>query len=159
MRVVLKDVGVPAWTWESPNERGAVLPLALECARVLLQVYGDPENLVDVAAYVPAHVRRDLARWAAIQRPLSSAKLYALGGDDGHMDGELIIVGPQASLRGDILRPKDTERERRQYEFKTGGDSDWDSDGSGSWVNDADWDAVPSDSSLPLMRLALVRTT
>lgn len=36
--------------------------------------------------------------------PLSNSKLYALCDPEGHVDGELIIIGPQATLRADHFR-------------------------------------------------------
>ncbi|CCM04600.1 uncharacterized protein FIBRA_06782 [Fibroporia radiculosa] len=81
--------------------------LALLCLQVLLSVFPDSDDggfAEEVAQYLPPHLRRDMLRWSAVHSPLPTSKLYALCEPDGHAEGELIVVGPQASLSRDLLR-------------------------------------------------------
>jgi hypothetical protein len=154
LQVLFDDVNAPGWAREPPEERGTMLPLVLSCALVLLQTCRDPEALKHVANYMPAHVRRDLVRWCAVWKPLSSSRLYALCGDEGHADGELIVVGPQASLRGNVLK-KDQGWERRHDDPMVGND---DGQAVDSWSDMDNWDAMSLDSPPPLTRLVLITT-
>jgi hypothetical protein len=78
----------------------AIAPLTLLCLRVLLSTSSGNEFAQDIAPYLPRHLRRDLMRYTSIFRPLSNSRLSALCEPEGHADGELIIVGPQAIIRG-----------------------------------------------------------
>ncbi|KZT70138.1 hypothetical protein DAEQUDRAFT_689656 [Daedalea quercina L-15889] len=87
----------------------ATIPrLTLLCLQYLVSLYpGQDASDVfaeDVVPYIPGHLRRDLMRWSAVHDPLPTSKLLALAEPDGHVDGELIVVGPRASLPRDIFR-------------------------------------------------------
>lgn len=85
------------------TESAYVQPLTLACMRTLLGTCESVEELADVAACVPAHVRRDAMRWCAVHSPLSTNRLRALCLGEGHAAGELVVVGPQATMRADLL--------------------------------------------------------
>ncbi|KAE9409605.1 hypothetical protein BT96DRAFT_848244 [Gymnopus androsaceus JB14] len=55
------------------------------------------QEFYDLVPCLPVHLRLELVRYAAIHCPLSSSKLRALLGTDGHADGELLVIGPSAS--------------------------------------------------------------
>lgn len=57
------------------------------------------EDLKDLLKYVPQHLRRDLIRYHAIHSPLLEWKLDALLYPEGHADGEILVVGPKATLK------------------------------------------------------------
>ncbi|KAG6333491.1 hypothetical protein ID866_5594 [Astraeus odoratus] len=56
------------------------------------------EDLVHLAPYIPVHLRRALMRYAAVHTPLTTSELAALCNGQHSIDGELIVVGPRASL-------------------------------------------------------------
>jgi len=86
------------------SEGSLLPPLTLLCLRLLLSSNSGPEFAEYILPYLPPHLRRDLLRYTAVHSPLSNTKLYALCGPEGHADGELIVVGPQATLRADHFR-------------------------------------------------------
>jgi hypothetical protein len=57
----------------------------------------------DIIPYIPPHLRCDLIRHTAVYSPLPNSKLYALCEPDGHADTELVVVGPNATLRDDYF--------------------------------------------------------
>ena len=87
-----------------PSESYLPPPLTLLCLRLLLSSYTAPEFTEYIVPYLPPHLRRDLLRYTAVHAPLSTSKLYALCEPEGHADGELIVIGPQATLRADHFR-------------------------------------------------------
>ncbi|KAI0709244.1 hypothetical protein C8Q76DRAFT_625928 [Earliella scabrosa] len=79
-------------------------PLTQLCLRVLLAEFPGVDDFRDeLLPILPPQFYRDVLRYTAVHDPLSAGKLYALCGPEGHVDGELIIVGPQASLQRDVL--------------------------------------------------------
>ncbi|KAI0636965.1 hypothetical protein C8Q77DRAFT_1095364 [Trametes polyzona] len=85
--------------WESP-----VPPLAQICLRVLLAEFPDAEGFRDeLLPAIPSYFKRDILRYTAVHDPLPNTKLYPLFEPEGHADGELIVVGPEATLQRDIL--------------------------------------------------------
>jgi len=92
----------------SGSQNDTVLPLTLVCMRYLLSFYSDSQTAdsfaEDLVLYLPPHLRRDLLRWTAVYSPLPGPQLTTLCEPDGHVEGELIIIGPQASLSRDSLR-------------------------------------------------------
>lgn len=95
----------------SPGSDGASVPrLTLLCLRYLVSLYpgqdASDEFAEDVVPYLPGHLRRDLIRWSAVHDPLPTTKLAALTEPGGHAHGELIVVGPQASLPRDAFRTR-----------------------------------------------------
>lgn len=91
------------------------------------------EELREAAAYMPVQARRDLVRWCAVHAPLAGGVLYALLGEQMHADGELIVVGPQASLKADVFK-KGKERAQTSAVEDSGAQNDrrgedgWDTD-------------------------------
>ena len=77
----------------------AVPPLTQIALGVLLQAFPDAESFRDeLLPMLPPHFRRDVLRYTAVHDPLPNTKLYALCAPEGHADGELFVVGPQASV-------------------------------------------------------------
>ena len=74
-----------------------VPPLTLVCLRHLLALTSPSEFAQYVVPYLPSHLRRDLVRDAAVHSPLPSSSLFSLFGEEGHVAGELLVVGPAAS--------------------------------------------------------------
>ena len=77
--------------------------LALICFKILLAKCTPAEIREDIAPLIPAHLRRDFIRYSAIYFPLTEWKLDVLFHPDGHADGEILVVGPKASLRNDYF--------------------------------------------------------
>jgi len=77
-------------------------PLTQLCLRILIS-FSNVELAEDIVPFLPPHLRRDIIRYAAIHAPLPDSKLYALYGHEGHADGDLIVIGPQATLRDDFF--------------------------------------------------------
>ncbi|KAF7329840.1 Release factor H-coupled R [Mycena kentingensis (nom. inval.)] len=118
----------------SAAERASVLSLVLEndlepprvprltllCLQSLLMSCSDAE-FKQAVSYIPAHLRVDLMRWAAVSRPLTTQQLRVLcGGNatEGRIVSELIVVGPEAHLLdADLRTPAQTQT-----------DDDWDSE-------------------------------
>ena len=67
--------------------------------------------------YLPLHLRRTLLRWTAVHSPLPTSKLLSLSEPEGHINGELIVVGPQASLTTGLFSPDDQDEERNEDTF------------------------------------------
>lgn len=83
-----------------------VPPLTLLCLRKLLSISSAEELKSDIVSFLPAHLRRDLLHWTAVHSPLANDRLFPLHEPDGHAAGELIVVGPAASLPNDhFVRP------------------------------------------------------
>ncbi|KAI4520146.1 hypothetical protein K525DRAFT_362581 [Schizophyllum commune Loenen D] len=105
-----------------PSHAEGFPTLALVCLRALLAVYTPEEIVEDVAPLLPGHLRRLLVRDAAIHSPFSTAQLLELGGEEGHIEGELVVVGPSAGLREEhVTRLADSARAQATSE-------DWDAD-------------------------------
>ena len=67
---------------------------------ILLDTFSELEDFEQVLLpFLPLHLRYALQRYTAVHAPLSSPKLHALLGEPGHVNGELIVVGPDVSLR------------------------------------------------------------
>lgn len=101
------------------------------------------------------HLRHDLLRWTAVNAPLTSSKLFALCGNDKHINGELIVVGPQSSLPVDYFQEQTekAEQESNAIQEEVGDNSD----GSAA----SSWESSTSSGSTPpatFTTLALVTT-
>ncbi|RPD66141.1 hypothetical protein L226DRAFT_609039 [Lentinus tigrinus ALCF2SS1-7] len=108
-----------------------VPPLAQICLDVLLAQFPDAVEFRDeLLEILPPHFYRDVLRYTAVHDPLPSTKLYALCEPDGHVDGELIVVGPQATLQRDTLVSASPTVAARQY--GDSGDARSDDRGEGS---------------------------
>jgi len=142
----------------------AVVPSLSEvCFRLLLRSFTDPEDFAnELAPALPPHLRRGIVRYTAIHQPLSGRKLYSLFDPVGHADGEITVVGPQASFRDDIipcyrfqnvdeaaLSRVDIGRDQVNDDDDVDDDKLWDAD---------DLDYQTDDSSVRLHTLALVST-
>jgi len=94
----------------SDAESVPVPRLTLLCLQYLVSLYPGQDAseafAEDVIPYLPGHLRRQLIRWAAIHDPLSTTQLFAIADSGGHVDGELIVVGPRASLPRDVFKTK-----------------------------------------------------
>lgn len=115
----------------------SVPPLTLLCLRTVFAACSFSEFVEEVLPYIPSHLRRELIRYHAIRAPLSDEHLWALrDGENGwHVDGELLIVGPQSSLSEDFFLQH-----------------------SHSDPQDASWDAEVEDASRVLQTLILLNT-
>jgi hypothetical protein len=81
--------------------------LSLLCLQVILSSCVDSKEFREqIVPFIPNHLRRDLIRHCAIHSPLPAWKLDALLESDGHVDGEIMVVGRTASpsLRKDHLQ-------------------------------------------------------
>nr|GAT53241.1 release factor H-coupled R [Mycena chlorophos] len=122
---------------EKPQHR--VPKLTLLCLRLLVEACSDEALEQLCRDYVPGHLRRDLLRWAAMAQPLPTRTIKALCGDQGHVDGELIVVGPDAELHeGHLRAATDTD---------TCSSADWDTDDSST------------QATTPMRRLILISTS
>ncbi|KAG7092562.1 hypothetical protein E1B28_008911 [Marasmius oreades] len=120
--------------WKPLSE--LVLPLTLICLSQVLSYTTTPEFVDEVVPCIPPHLRVELLRYSAIFNPLCNARLSSMIGAEGHVEGELIVVGPNASLSEEhFLHVTPGLRSFPQH--------DWDSD-----------DPVPN----PLRLFALVLT-
>ncbi|KAI9064440.1 hypothetical protein FKP32DRAFT_1757706 [Trametes sanguinea] len=81
-----------------------VPPLTQICLGVLLAEFPDVAGFRDeLLPAIPPYFKRDILRFTAVHDPLPNVKLYPLFEPDGHVDGEVIVVGPQATLQRDHL--------------------------------------------------------
>ncbi|KAI0664801.1 hypothetical protein C8Q70DRAFT_13487 [Cubamyces menziesii] len=81
-----------------------VPPLAQICLRVILAEFPDAAGFSEeLLPVLPDYFRHDVLRYSAVHDPLPNAKLYPLCEPEGHVDGELIVVGPQATLQRERL--------------------------------------------------------
>lgn len=79
---------------------------------VLLDTFSALEDFEHVLLpALPIRLRSILQRYTAVHAPLSNPSLYALLGESGHLNGELIVVGPNASLRKDAVALKPPDRQ------------------------------------------------
>ena len=73
--------------------------LALLCLQMILASCTSKAVFRDaVVPYIPAHLRRDVIRYCAIHSPLPNWKLDALFNSQGNADGEILVMGPAATL-------------------------------------------------------------
>lgn len=76
--------------------------LALLCLQMIFaHCNNNAEFREDIVPYIPYHLRRDAIRYCAIHSPLPNWKLYALFNPQGNADGEILIMGPTATLPED----------------------------------------------------------
>lgn len=160
LRIESNDASSSSWT-EGSDAPKEILPLTVHCLRVLLQYYRGSSFTEDLVPCLPLHIRRQLLRWTAVHAPLTSAKLQALC-EEGQVDGELIVVGPYASLPVNYFKDVDTEMmdgllTPGSSALQNDSDEPMDTDNR---TEDA-WDAtssIQSDEPPPLHTLALVNT-
>ncbi|KAF9469152.1 hypothetical protein BDZ94DRAFT_1243810, partial [Collybia nuda] len=93
------------------------------CLQKVIPSTSNIEFIETIVPFLPSHLRRDLVRYAAVQSPLSNTVLFALYEPEGHADGELIIVGPNATLRDDYFLLSSTLNAKEGGEVR-----DWDSE-------------------------------
>jgi hypothetical protein len=72
-------------------------PLTVLCLRFLAS-YPDQDFTEDIVQWIPLHLRRELVRDAALHDPVNQTKLFSLYKDQGHAAGEIVVIGPRASL-------------------------------------------------------------
>ncbi|KAJ6596998.1 hypothetical protein DFH09DRAFT_108492 [Mycena vulgaris] len=88
-----------------------VPPLTLLCLQILITTLSDADFSDTVLPFIPSHLRHDLLRWTAIHRPLNNnGQIRALCGPEGHLAGELILIGPNANVREDQFRDPEHTR-------------------------------------------------
>lgn len=86
------------------KQKPSVPPLAEYCIRTLVHLFPDPADFAEeLAPLLQPHIRCSILRYTAIHEPLQNPKLYSLFEPAGHADGEIIVIGPHASLRNDFL--------------------------------------------------------
>jgi len=108
----------------SVNQTLGAPPLTELCMRVLLDAFSALEDFEHVLLpSLPLHLRCVLQRYTAVHAPLSDQKLHALLGESGHLNGELIVVGPDAGLRKDAVALKPLDRQ-----ILVDGCQDWESE-------------------------------
>ncbi|KIJ69052.1 hypothetical protein HYDPIDRAFT_123078 [Hydnomerulius pinastri MD-312] len=129
-------------------DQGTAPPLTLICLRLILAACPG-SDLVEIIPYIPAHLRRALLRYTAVHAPLSQVVLDALCDVNGHVDGELIIVGPRASLHRNAFRKESAIVPASNDESTNEGGSD-----SQSWDSAPIQDTDPP----PLFSLSLLST-
>ena len=104
----VRDKRTPEWRADAlslvlsglPANQTFVPPLAELCMGVLLDTFSELEEFEQaLLPFLPLHLRYTLQRYTAIHAPLSAPRLHALLGEPGHINGELIAVGPGVSLR------------------------------------------------------------
>lgn len=116
----VQDKATPEWRTDALSlvldglsvNQTLVPPLTKLCMRVLLDAFPAVEDFeLVLVPLLPLHLRCVLQRYAAVHTPLSNQKLHTLLGESGHLNGELLAVGPDASLRKDsaALRPPDRQ--------------------------------------------------
>ncbi|KAJ7685298.1 hypothetical protein DFH06DRAFT_1357343 [Mycena polygramma] len=99
-----------------------ILPIVAECHKVppltllCLQTLTLDADFLNIIPFIPAHLRLDLLRWTAVHRPLTNHQLRALCGSDGHVAGELIIIGPNATVHEQQFRRPDAEHRAAEWE-------------------------------------------
>ncbi|KAH7889383.1 hypothetical protein F5I97DRAFT_1923926 [Phlebopus sp. FC_14] len=119
------------------------------CLYAILAMSGS--DLADVVEHIPLHLRCTLLRHTAVHMPLSQLELNALCEGQGHVDGELIVVGPRATLHRNNFR-KETFGDASAADTRTEDDA-WDSEAS-------TWDSATAryGQSTPLYSLSMVST-
>ena len=114
----VRDKRTPEWRADAlslvlaglPANQTFIPPLAELCMEVLLDAFPELEDFEQaLVPFLPLHLRYALQRYTAIHAPLSTPRLHALLGEPGHLNGELIAVGPDVSLRkaAIALKPPD----------------------------------------------------
>lgn len=140
------------------------IPLLAElCLRVILPYCQGQSFAEDLVPYLPPHLRRLLLRWSAVHAPLNRNNLYALCEPElgGHADGDLVVVGPYASLPANYFKRVEAEATDTAAQvaesssaFPMQQEAAMEVDSSGSW----DSDSSKEDETPPLTLLALVST-
>lgn len=162
---------------DSPVRTPGIPSLSELCMGLILALCGDadPTDFEDLVLHIPLHLRRALMRYAAVHSPLNTDALAVLcvrheqeeGQDQGwgSVEGELVVVEPQAALRRSWSR--DTDQDRRPWATALSRPNGDNGDASGAGANAIDsthdretrtWDDSSSDTEPPppLVSLALV---
>jgi hypothetical protein len=72
-----------------------LLPLVTSCT--------NSELRDAVLPFIPPHLRKEVIRYTAIHEPLDTPRLFLLYKQEGHADGEIIVVGPNSSIQDDYF--------------------------------------------------------
>lgn len=126
------------------------------CLRAIHAYYGEEPPAAfaeDVLPYLSPDLRRELVRDLAIRTPLSGVRLATIYGestDNGGANGEVVVVGPHASLRVDWLTTHEQSLRKRPAEVLAS--NDWDA--ADDWDAEADSSPTPT----PLHTLVLLST-
>ncbi|EKM82604.1 hypothetical protein AGABI1DRAFT_125068 [Agaricus bisporus var. burnettii JB137-S8] len=121
--------------------------LSLLCLQQFLTICTTSEFCGEVVPGIPPHLRKDLIRFSAVHSPLNNIRLYALWEETGHVDGEMILVGPYATLKDDHFNKSSYD-----HSSITGIPRN---ENEGNW----DWDNEDTESIVPLSTLILLNTT
>ena len=131
----------------------AVPPLSQICIHLILADCRGAD-LVDLAQYMPVHLRRALMRHAAVHAPLTMSELTALCDGQGSLDGELIVVGDQPSFLRSWFRNSITGPHGVAAHRVIGADDDGNSEDSCDDTQSVDMEPVVL-TSLSLVSAAL----
>ena len=93
------------------NLRKGEFPTLVLLSLHVIRMKCSGSEFAEIMPYIPPHLRRGLLRHSAINYPLSQVELNAICGDEGHADGELVVVGPHAMLPSDHFRRMHSSRE------------------------------------------------
>ena len=121
--------------------------LSFLCFQILLDSCTISEFQDGIVPYIPTHLRKDLIRFSAVHSPLSIAHLYALWGSEGHVDGEVIVVGPGVTLREDYFIRSHSENGSNAVIAGENPHVDW------------EWDMEEVDIESPLHSLVFLNTS
>ena len=128
----VQDKGTPEWRADAlslvpgglPANQILVPSLTELCMRVLLDTFPELEDFEQaLLPFLPLHLRYALQRYTAIHAPLSTPRLHALLGGSNHLNGELIVVGPDASLRKEAIASTYSDHRIPTYGFQ-----DWETE-------------------------------
>ncbi|EFI28364.1 hypothetical protein CC1G_13898 [Coprinopsis cinerea okayama7 len=73
------------------------------CLTHLITSYSLTELREDILLFVPQHLRQSLVRYTSIHSPLPNSRLFALYEAESHANGEIIVIGPNNSIRDDYF--------------------------------------------------------
>lgn len=97
----------------------SVPSLSLLCLQVILASCEKSDEFREqIVPFIPDHLRRDLIRHCAIHAPLPAWKLDALLEPDGHVNGEIMVVGQSAFLQKDLQRIVDISRYNHSLDWE-----------------------------------------
>ncbi|KAJ7709798.1 hypothetical protein B0H17DRAFT_1124311 [Mycena rosella] len=90
--------------------QGGVPPLTLMCLQILITSSFEDDFFETILPFIPTHLRHDLLRWTAVHYPLTNHQLHALCGPEGHVGGELVVIGPNATVCEDQFKSAEQSR-------------------------------------------------
>ncbi|KAJ2932878.1 hypothetical protein H1R20_g4199, partial [Candolleomyces eurysporus] len=127
-----------------------VIPLSVLCLLPLVTSCTISELRDAVLPFIPPHLRKEVVRYTAVHEPLSTSRLFLLYEQEGHADGEIIVVGPSTSIRDDYFIQSNQEP-------RPGGSSVPQPQGAPSDEEEEDWETEDNSPKL-LQTFAAVST-